>query len=233
MNALYAISHTAPWILAQAARRHTMQEAQSQEYAVSRLVAFSDAVYGFAITLLITTLSFPDLSPSTSDGQIIRQLLAYLPRFFSYVLSFYIVAVYWVSHHRAFRYIVKFDNRMLWINLTLLLFIAFLPFPTFLLGTRGDSPVVTALYAVTLSVISFFSYILWWYSSYNHRLIPQQLDQKIVIYLSLRALIPLGVFVVSIGLSFVNPTLAHASWIAIFFVRAIFLKRYMREYDWV
>ena len=76
-----------------------MQEAQSQEYAVSRLVAFSDAVYGFAITLLITTLSFPDLSPSTSDGQIIRQLLAYLPRFFSYVLSCYIVATYRASHH--------------------------------------------------------------------------------------------------------------------------------------
>ena len=210
-----------------------MQEAQYQEYGVSRLLAFSDGVFAFAITLLVTTLSFPDLTRSPSDGQIVHLILSRLPNFYSYVFSFYMVAVYWVAHHRTFRYIIRFDNRLLWINVTLLLFIAFLPFPTSLVGRYGNSSVITAFYAVTLSMVSLLTILLWRYASSSHRLIPQDLDQKIITYLSLRGIITFAVFFISIGLSFINPGLARVSWLATFFIRPIFLRKYVRDYEWL
>src|SRR2546421_8616378 len=146
-----------------------MQEAEDQQYGVSRLVAFSDGVFGFAITLLITSIPVPELPRSASADQIVQQLLGLLPNFYSYVFSFYMVGIYWMAHHRTFRYIIKFDTRLLWMNLTLLLLIAFLPFPTSLLGRYGDTSIITAFYAATLSTVSLIYILLWWYASSHHR----------------------------------------------------------------
>lgn len=204
-----------------------MQEAEDQQYGVSRLVAFSDGVFGFAITLLITSIPVPELPRSASADQIVQQLLGLLPNFYSYVFSFYMVGIYWMAHHRTFRYIIKFDTRLLWMNLTLLLLIAFLPFPTSLLGRYGDTSIITAFYAATLSVVSLIYLLLWWYASSHHRLISPDLDQKKITQLRVRGLITLTIFIISIGLSFISPSLAKAAWIAIFFVRPIFLRKYV------
>ncbi|MBV9232057.1 MAG: DUF1211 domain-containing protein, partial [Chloroflexi bacterium] len=70
-----------------------MPEVDEQQDTVSRLVAFSDGVFGFAITLLITTIPFflEGVSPLSSDEHIEQQLLSLLPNVFSYILSFYII----------------------------------------------------------------------------------------------------------------------------------------------
>jgi uncharacterized membrane protein len=204
-----------------------MQEAEDQQYGVSRLVAFSDGVFGFAITLLITSIPVPELPRSASADQIVQQLLGLLPNFYSYVFSFYMVGIYWMAHHRTFRYIIKFDTRLLWMNLTLLLLIAFLPFPTSLLGRYGDTSIITAFYAATLSTVSLIYILLWWYASSHHRLISPDLDQKKITQLRVRGLITLTIFIISIGLSFISPSLAKAAWIAIFFVRPILLRKYV------
>jgi uncharacterized membrane protein len=207
-------------------QRQTMPEAEEQ-YGVARLVAFSDGVFGFAITLLITSIPWPELPRSASADQIGQQLLALLPNFYSYVLSFYIIGIYWVAHHRAFRYIIKFDTTLVWMNLTLLLLIAFLPFSTSLLGRYPNIAIINALYATTLATLSLLYLLLWWYASSQHRLIAPDLDQQLITQLRGRGLIPLAIFIISIGLSFLSPFLAQAAWISIFFVRPIFLRGYV------
>jgi uncharacterized membrane protein len=137
---------------------HTIQETEDQRYGVSRLIAFSDGVFAFAITLLIITIPYPALTSSLSAGQFFAQLLTLKWYFFSYLLSFYSIGLFWLAHHGYFRYIIKFDRGLFLINLTLLLFIAFLPFPTNLLGHYGDRSIVTAFYAGTLSMMNFRNY---------------------------------------------------------------------------
>jgi uncharacterized membrane protein len=205
-----------------------MLETEKQQYGVSRLVAFSDGVFGFAITLLITTipLSLEGLPLSANDEQIRQHLLSLLPNLYSYILSFYIIGNYWFIHHRLFQNISKFDTPFLWLNLTLLLFIAFLPVPTSLLGRYGDSSIITALYAVTQTLITLAYLTMWWYAHSHHRLILPSLDQKTIRYGELRSLIPLSILALSIGLSFLNPLLAQLTWISIFFIRPIILSRY-------
>ncbi len=207
--------------------RQPSHEVEEQQYGVARLVAFSDGVFGFAITLLITSIPVPELPRSATADQLGQHLFGLLPHFYSYVLSFYIVGVYWVVHHRTFRYILKYDTTLLWLNLTLLLVIAFLPYPTSLLGRYGNTSIISALYAATLSTLSLMYLLLWWYASAYHRLIPQDLDQKVITQLRMRGLIPLAIFVSSIGVSFISPTLAKAAWISIFFIRPLFLRGYV------
>ncbi len=203
-----------------------MSEEDERQYGVARSVAFSDGVFGFAITLLITTLPFTlDMPSSASNQQAVQQLLNVLPQFYAYLFSFFMVGNYWVIHHRTFRKFINFDTPLLWINLMLLLFIAFLPFPTALLGRYGLNAVIITLYAATQALISLNYVIMEWYAV-SHQLITPPRDQKAIRYLYLRGLIPCAIFSLSCVLAFYSTTLAKLAWVAIFVIRPIVLRKY-------
>ena len=61
-----------------------------------------------------------------------------MPELFTYALSFFVVGMYWMAHHRTFRLLVRVNRTLLWINLAVLGFVALLPFPTEILGKYGD-----------------------------------------------------------------------------------------------
>jgi uncharacterized membrane protein len=191
-----------------------MQEADNQTASLSRLIAFNDNVFAFAITLLVITFPFQALP----GGPFLTQLLNLKGTFVAYLLSFYSVGLFWLAHHRYFRYIVKFDSGLFTINLVLLLFIAILPFPTYLLGAyvfggTPESSGAAALYAGLLSLIHAIYLLLWWYASSRHRLISPTLAQGVITHEHVRRLSLLSIFVISIGLAFINPFLAMTVWI--------------------
>src|SRR5690606_5136917 len=111
-----------------------------------RLEFFSDAVFAIAMTLLVIDIAVPDVSPEKLDGA----LLDLLPKIFAYALSFAVIAVNWRAHFRRFRMITGYDRRLLSLNLLLLFFIAFLPFPTSLLSEYGGVTSAVVLYAGTV-----------------------------------------------------------------------------------
>ncbi len=94
-----------------------------------RITAFSDGVFSIAITLLVLNLCVP-----TVPGELLDQLGKQWPSLLSYILSFVIVGIYWVAHHNMFHYIKRSDRPFLWINILLLMCVAFIPFPAGLLG---------------------------------------------------------------------------------------------------
>jgi uncharacterized membrane protein len=203
-----------------------MSETDEQQYGVSRLVSFSDGVFGFAITLLITTIpfSFEGLPSSASDAQIVPHLLALWPNVFAYTLSFFMVGNYWIVHHRMFRHIIKYDSTLLWINLTLLFLIAFLPLPTAFLGRHAQSSIITALYATTQTLLCLILLIMSWYTSSHDQLSASARDPRTMTYHHLRSLIPGCMFALSIGLAFLNTWLAQLVWFAIFFIRPMMIR---------
>jgi uncharacterized membrane protein len=198
-------------------------------YDVSRVVMFSDAVFAVAITLLvISILPFADFTASPTPQQIAQRLLSptFLFHLFSYVLSFYVIGVYWQRHHWIFRYIVKADGGLLWLSLTLLLFVVFLPFPTELLGSFGDTSFVVALYAGVLVMLSVVQLLLWEYAVAHRRLVPPDLSQNTIARIRTRLLLPIPVLAISIGLAYVSPYLAEAVWLIMLLVSPMVLRMY-------
>ena len=96
----------------------------------TRLEAFSDGVFAIAITLLIIEVRVPD----SHAGDLARDLANQWPSYAAFVVSFAIIGIIWVNHHDIFERIVTVDRPLLFLNLLLLLTVAFLPFPTALLG---------------------------------------------------------------------------------------------------
>jgi uncharacterized membrane protein len=69
------------------------------------------------------------------------QILGLGPKYLSCVISFLVLAVYWQAHHRVFRPFRSYDGTLVWLNFLFLMAVAFLPFPTSLLGEYSGEQV--------------------------------------------------------------------------------------------
>jgi uncharacterized membrane protein len=191
--------------------------------ALERLVFFSDAVMAIAITLLALDLRLPPAEGLTNETFL--QLLGDLaPQYIAFVISFIVIGSYWLAHHRAFRYIVRYDSGLLGLNMLFLFLVIQLPFLTSLLGQHGNLPVATALYALGLSLMGFTSTALWVYSVRNG-LVSDELTPELARFLTLRGLVVPAVFLASIPLSFISPIAVQIAWIAAALSQSVLTRR--------
>jgi uncharacterized membrane protein len=108
-----------------------------------RLEAFSDGVIAILITIMVLELKVPaDHAPAA--------LIGLWPTLVSYLLSFLVIAIYWVNHHELFHLCKHVNNAVLWSNLGFLLGISLIPFATAYMGENRFTPFATALYGATM-----------------------------------------------------------------------------------
>jgi uncharacterized membrane protein len=141
------------------------------EPGTARLETFSDGVFAIAATLLVLEFSV------SSTDELGHALLHIWPSYLAYVTSFVTIGIIWMNHHHTVSLIARTDRTMLFINNLLLLTIAFLPFPTKLVGDylRDDGEQAAALaYAGTLVVMAILHQVWWQYARRNRRLIADE-----------------------------------------------------------
>jgi uncharacterized membrane protein len=189
-----------------------VEQSSADKDALDRFVFVSDAVFAIAITLLALELRVREMPIDQVAAQMPRELEAMTPKFISFILSFLIIGSYWAAHHRDFQYIKRYDQRLIWIILLLLMFVAFLPFPTAMLGNYPAQQFTVTLYAGCLALMGFVRAWLWWYASRNYRLIDRELDPRRIARLNRRGLIVPLIFLLSIVFAIFNPLVAMWSW---------------------
>lgn len=182
----------------------------AEKTGFDRLLFFSDAVFAIAITVLVLDFKVPDVPRDNAELELLRALLGLWPRFLGYVISFAVIGLYWVAHHRLFRYIERYDTGLLQLNLLPLLSVAFLPFPTAVLSSYEYTHTAVVFYALSLSLCAIAFAIVWWYATAGRRLVDANLTGRTVRYLMLRILLPLVAFLPAVALSFLSPRLAVA-----------------------
>ena len=192
-----------------------------------RTVSFSDAVIAIAITLLALDLEVPQVPESLAAAQLPSALLELWPKFFSFLLSFWIIGFYWLAHHRMFRQVRAYDRGMLLINLLFLMWIVLMSFSSALIGEYESQQLPVIIYAVHNILTSLTLTWLWRHTSKEGRLVETTLDPRVVRYNRLRALFIPTVFVLSIGLSFISVDIARLSWLLLGLLTGPILQRYV------
>jgi uncharacterized membrane protein len=196
-------------------------ERGQQAYGLGRILALSDGVFAFSLTLLVVSLTVPT---ATSSSTLASQLVDQAPTYFSYLISFVAVASIWYGHHESFKYIRRYDGRLIALNFGSLLLIAFLPFPTAVLGRNQQEPLAAVLYAVTLALSNLFFAATWWHASHRRRLVRSDLSPGIVRLRFYRTLGGTVVFLLSIPIALWRPIVAEIVW-SVFLVAIFVLLR--------
>jgi uncharacterized membrane protein len=177
----------------------------------SRLETFADGVFAIAATLLILDVSAhgPDLG---------HDLLHIWPSYVAYAASFLTIGVMWVNHHTVFEQIDRVDRRFLFINVGLLMCIAFVPFPTRLVALHirdEGAKAATLAYGFTLTITAIFFYLLWFVGALRGGLLKSDADPRIVSGIS-RSYRPGTVLYLSATLvALISPQASAALFIAI------------------
>lgn len=143
-----------------------------EEKETGRVEGFSDHVFAIAMTLLVIEIKIPSQEQVAAEG-LAQALAALWPSYLAFLTSFFTILVIWVHHHWIFQLISKIDHPSLYINGLLLLFVAFVPFPTALIAEYSlhvDAKVAANLYTGTFLAISLAFDVLWRYAS--KRLLP-------------------------------------------------------------
>ncbi|CAK6694289.1 TMEM175 family protein [Synechococcus sp. BA-124 BA4] len=118
-----------------------------------RLEAFSDGVLAIIITIMVLELKSPE-----GDG--VWALLSLAPIFFSYVLSFVYVGIYWNNHHHLLQACRRVSSGVLWANLHLLFWLSLVPFATRWIGENHYAALPTAVYGLNLLLAAVAYWIL-------------------------------------------------------------------------
>jgi uncharacterized membrane protein len=187
---------------------------------VERLVYFSDAVFAIAITLLALEIRLPEMHEPTTR-ELRRALLALLPQFYSFAISFWIIGVYWLAHHRIFRYVRAYDRRLMVINLLFLMWIVLIPFSASLLGGYASYQLAEVVYFSHMILTSLSMALFWWYATSDRKLVDPDIDPALIRYNYARISSLPTVFVLAIGISFFSTAAAGYSVLLLFFVRPL------------
>jgi uncharacterized membrane protein len=124
----------------------------AESTGISRLEAFCDGVFAFALTLLVIDLKIPWSDDIRTTSDLWHSLGHLLPSVFAFLLSFTIIFITWSNHHASLKLVGKLSSAFMYANGVLLLTIVLIPFPTALLGqyllTDHAAPAVVLYTAV-------------------------------------------------------------------------------------
>ncbi len=197
---------------------------RAEELEFDRVAFFSDAVFAIAMTLLVVGIGIPHVR----ESQIAEKLGDKNNEIFGFFLSFLVIGLYWLAHHRFFSKLVAVDVRFMKLNLVYLAGIAFMPFPTALVGLYGSGEaVVIVLYAVTLAFVSSIDVAMFWHAQHAG-LLRKRLDDRAFRNYLVAAFAPALVFAISIPVAIlIDPATALLTWLLIF-PAEFFIGKYLK-----
>lgn len=180
---------------------------------VDRLLALSDGVVAIAITLLVLQLNVPSpagLTDPDSASQLAAALAKITDQLVSYLISFYVVANFWLVHHRVFGRINGQREGLAWWNFAFLLTITIMPFTSDLLGKFAGNPLAIDIFAANLLLATVATQLTVIYARRKDLVTPESKRQA----QATRYRVGANVFVIalSIVIAWVNPSAAKYLW---------------------
>jgi uncharacterized membrane protein len=191
---------------------------------LEHVTSFADAIFAFSITFMAISINIPGLAQNLTQAQVVHKLLQSTPEFVVYVISFFVIGIYWIAYHQIFNHIVSSDSVVTWLTLVFLFFITLIPFATNMQIGYGYR-ILFILYALVLTIAGGLLTITWLHATKN-KLIDKDLTQREIHSILLGAIIPAIVYFLSILVSFIDLKAAYYSWIVIIPAKVILRKRY-------
>ncbi|MCZ4242537.1 TMEM175 family protein [Pedobacter punctiformis] len=134
-----------------------------KEFQIERMILFTDAVFAIAITLLVIEIKAPEIHENMTLSEMAKQLLSLMPKFIGFIISFFVIAIYWRSHHRLFSFIKDYDDKLIWLNFFFLFSIILMPFSSAYYSDNTMFSLPFWFYSANITLTGFFNYLMLTY----------------------------------------------------------------------
>lgn len=154
-------------------------ESRGLIFSKARLESLTDGVFAIIMTILVFNISVPELilfaEGEYAAERLSNRLLDLWPDLLAYIVSFVTLSVYWVAHHRIYRWIVNVDRPMIWINISFLMTIGLIPFSTNLLTQYRDQQISIFVYSFNSILAGMIIYSLYRHAKENLELVDKRI----------------------------------------------------------
>ena len=187
----------------------------------SRLESLSDCIFAFAMTLLVISLVDVPVIPRVDAPELLPTFISGMfSEFLIFTIAFFILAGYWLAHHRILRSVEYVDNRLIWVNILLLFFIVLIPFTTSISGDYDNVLEAVLLFHINLLCASALITLVWLYIKEHcgELMCKKEAERELrdrKSGVSLQALAIPAVTVLAIVVSFVNPAMSMLCYLLI------------------
>ena len=193
---------------------------------VEHVISFSDAVFAFAITLMALAIDIPDLPLDLSQSELIQRLDDSYPQFEDYIISFAVIAIFWISYHQVFNHIKGSHLSIVYLNLLFLLLITLLSLTTSFVINYASYQIPYIIYCIVVIMTSSLLVGIWWYATRGHRFVDKNMNPLFIkgtFFVLLSIPITLSI---SIVISFFDLDLAQYFWLTIIPMNVLIRYKY-------
>lgn len=152
-----------------------------------RFEALSDGLYAIALTLLVLELKLPQLGHHIANAELVNALLAILPKALTWLLSFWVMAILWMSQVRVYHLVHSLSRNMVRLELLQLACVSLLPFSTSVMGEYGELPAAAAIYAANMLAVTITGALRTRELLHSPRVHAKPIDESVARALKVRA----------------------------------------------
>ena len=178
-----------------------------------RIESLADSIFSFAMTILVLNLTIPHIAGNNIKDLLYHLLYVQANDVFSYFLSFFLLANFWIINHGHFIHIQRTNTKHLWINIMILMFIVLIPFTTSLIDQYPELQLSNILFDLNMFIVGILYYLDWAYATHKHRLVDTSLTKESVILSKKRGLVIPLLSIVAIGLALPYPSYSTAIYL--------------------
>ena len=122
-----------------------------------RVEALTDGIFAVAMTLLVIELKITEAAQIKTQEQLIVALWHLFPKLIAWVISFFVLAIFWVSHHRLFHFVRVVDGKLTWMTIGYLACVSLIPFSSMLAGEYSGALVSQIFYSINMALLGIMA----------------------------------------------------------------------------
>lgn len=144
-----------------------MSQATTFGLSKHRIEALTDGIYAVAMTLLVIELKLPPHDSIATQVDLINAVGNLLPKFIAWLISFLVLSLFWLGHHRLFQIVRHVDGKLVGLNIVQLGLVSLMPFSSALSGEFGSILFSQVFYSSNMALLSVFALLIARYL-YHH-----------------------------------------------------------------
>lgn len=172
---------------------------------LKRIEALTDGIFAIAMTLLVLSIDLPEKNQTLSGLALHEVLLKQLNQFLTFIMSFIILAGFWIMGHQQNVHFKRTDKMNLWINILILLFVCLVPYSSSLVNDFSSDWMANLFFNSNMFTVALLYWVNWIYAIKNNRLVDKEVDSTEFITGSRISMSVLIISVLAVVLSVIIP----------------------------